>query len=765
LLAESQWEAIVRLGNRVEDALQNNQVGLTMGGEPTYIAIDALHLPEWSILALGDHKRQVAVELLLRLAERLAPPGALLQYGMGKLYPGEPYPRWALGCFWRSDGIPLWRNPALAARENRSYGHQPSQAKAFVEVLGAQLGLSADLAIAAWEWDKSAIAGFVLPLLAVDDADAYRQVSSKGWYWASCVWTHGGEAYGTERPFVLVKGQTPMGMRLPLGEIDRPEELAWEINAPLSAMEQLTRGTAQQMPPNTIQVSLAVEVRDDIVSVFIPPFASACAFVDLVSAIEQTAVQLNCPVRLEGYSAPLNSGIEGFAITPDPGVIEVNIHPVADWETLVHQTLTLHAIAEGCGLGTAKYTRDGCRVGTGGGAHITLGAKNPADSPLLLRPDLLQSIITYWQHRPSLSYLFAGQFVGPTSQAPRVDEARHEGLYELEVAFRTFEQAGVPSPELVDRLLRPLLIDTTGNTHRAALCIDKLFPVDIPQMQLGILEFRAFEMPHSPQLRLLQLLLVRALVAWFWEHPYRQPMVHWGSTLHDRFFLPHFLAEDLATILDDLKSAGYEFERAWFEPFFQTRFPLYGQVALRSQPELSLELRHGLEMWPVLPEKATLGGTSRPVDDSMERIQVLLRGNVLERYRVLCQGLVVPMESFPSLGLAVGGVRFRARPFAGLDDAADSWCAAIAPQASLTFEAIDTQTGQSVGGCIYRAQSPDGTVYDAPPQTEQEAEARLTSRVTAFAARSGAVKIPPLQIHPQTPLTLDLRWAVADPLA
>ncbi len=754
MLTESQWEDILRLGNRVEDALQNSQVGLTMGGEPTYIAVDSLHLPEWYILALGDHKRQIAVELFQQLAERLAPPGSLLQYGMGKLYPGEPYPRWAFGCFWRSDGLPLWRNPGLAAHENRSYGHQPSQAKAFVEALVAQLGLSDDLVIAAWEWDESAIAGFVLPLLAVDDADAYSQVSSKGWYWASCVWTHGGEPYGTERPFVLVKGQTPIGMRLPLGDIDRPEELAWEINAPLSAVAQLlTQGTAKQMPPNTIQVSLSVEVRDEIVSVFIPPFASACAFVDLVSAIEQTAAQLNCPVRLEGYSSPLNSGIEGFAITPDPGVIEVNIHPVADWDALVHQTLTLHAIAEGCGLGTTKYTRDGRRLGTGGGAHITLGAKTPADSPLLRRPDLLQSIITYWQHHPSLSYLFAGQFVGPTSQAPRVDEARHEGLYELEVVFRTFEQSGTPSPALVDQLLRPLLIDTTGNTHRAALCIDKLFPVDIPQMQLGILEFRAFEMPHSPQLRLLQLLLVRALVAWFWAHPYRQPMIHWGATLHDRFFLPHFLAEDLAAILDDLKSAGYEFDLAWFEPFFQTRFPIYGQVALRSQPELTLELRHALEMWPVLPEKATLRGTSRPVDDSMERIQILLRGNAPERYRVLCQGLQVPMETLPSSALAVGGVRFRARPFAGLDDAA------IAPQTTLTFEVIDTQTGQSVGGCVYHAQPSDGTSYDVPPQTEQEAEKRLKSRVVALAPRPEFVKIPPLQVHPQSPLTLDLRWA------
>lgn len=733
----------------MEAVLQKHHVGLTMGGEPTYIALNALHQPEWYILALGDHKRQVAVELLQKLAACFAPPGSLLQYGMGKLYPGEPYPRWAFGCFWRTDGSPLWQNPALIAHENRSYSHQPSDAKAFIQGLVQQLGLSPDLVISAWEWDERSVVGFVLPLLAVDDADEYSQPGSKRWHWASCLWTCGGEPYGS-LPFVLVRGETPIGMRLPLGNIDRPQELAWEINAPLSASAQLTQGAAKVMPPNTIQVSLTVEVRDEMVSVFIPPFASACAFVDLVSTIERTAVQLNCPVRLEGYSAPLNSGITGFQITPDPGVIEVNIHPVADWQALVHQTLTLHSIAAGCGLGTAKYARDGRKLSTGGGAHITIGGTTPAESPLLLRPSLLQSLITYWQHHPSLSYLFSGQFVGPSSQAPRVDEARHEGLYELETVFKVLEQCAEVPPELIDQLLRPLLIDMTGNTHRAALCIDKLFPVDIYPMRLGLLEFRAFEMPHSPQLRLLQLLLVRSLVAWFWECPYQKPMIHWGAKLHDQFFLPYCLEVDMAAILHDLQAAGYEFEREWFTPFFEFRFPAWGQVELGGEDRLSLELSHALEMWPVLPEKATLSGTARPVDDSMERLQVKLQGQALERYRVLCQGQQVPMQGVEDASTAVGGVRFRAKPFAGLD------YAAIAPQTSLTFEVVDAQTGKSLGGCIYSVQLP--AAYSAPPQTAEEAQSRLRSRVIPTPPRSEPIQIPPLQVHPLSPLTLDLRW-------
>ena len=755
MLTDHQWKSILHLGNQVEDVLQNNQVGLTMGGEPTYIALAHLDLPEWYILALGDHKRQVAVELLHKLAASFAPPGFLLQYGMGKLYPGEPYPRWAFGCFWQADRRPLWQNPALMAHENCSYNHQPSDAKAFVQGLVQQLGLGEDLIVAAWEWDEREIAGFVLPLLAVDDADEYGQPSSKRWHWASCVWTHGGEPYG-KVPFVLRPGQTPIGMRLPLSDIDRPEALAWEINAPLSNVVTLEKGTAKVMPLNTIQVSLAVEVRDGMVSVFIPPFASACAFADLVNALEQTAATLNFPVRLEGYSAPLNSGIEGFQITPDPGVIEVNIHPVADWNALVHQTLTLHELAEGCGLGTTKYARDGRMLSTGGGAHITLGGKIPAESPLLLRPDLLQSLITYWQHHPSLSYLFSGLFVGPSSQAPRVDESRHEGLYELEMAFRALEQSAEVSPALMDQLLRPLLIDMTGNTHRAALCIDKLFPVDIRPMQLGILEFRAFEMPHSPKLRLLQLLLVRALVAYFWTHPYQKPMIHWGSKLHDQFFLPCFLEADMAAILDELKTVGFEFELDWFVSFFESRFPVYGQVTLTEEPSLCLELSHALEMWPVLPEKATLSGTSRPVDDSMERLQVLLRCSDPERYSVLCQGQLLPMKAMPESGLAVGGVRFRAKPFAGLD------FAAIAPETILTFKVVETETGRSQGGCTYRVQLP--AEYFTPPKTAEEAEVRLRSRVVPTSPQPEPLKIPPLQVHSTSPLTLDLRWAVSKSL-
>ncbi|MCW5594176.1 MAG: transglutaminase family protein, partial [Burkholderiales bacterium] len=381
-------------------------------------------------------------------------------------------------------------------------------------------------------------------------------------------------------------------------------------------------------------------------------------FVSLVAAVEASSRALSRPARLEGYPPPDDPRIARFAITPDPGVIEVNIHPASDWDELAHHVTALYEEARLARLGTEKFMLDGRHAGTGGGNHVTIGGPTAADSPLLRRPDLLRSLIAYWQVHPALSYLFSGLFIGPTSQSPRVDEARDDALYELAIAFEQLE-ASFPAgetndrPWLVDRILRNFLVDLTGNTHRAEFSIDKLYAPGSATGRLGLLEFRAFEMPPHARMSLLQMLLLRALVARFWRAPFRGRLVEWGTRLHDAFMLPHFVAQDLRHVVEDLQAAGYPFRLEWFAPFLEFRFPRFGTVSYEG---IEIEIRQAIEPWHVLGEEVVQSGTARYVDSSVERLQVRASHLNATRYALACNGRRVPLAATGRPGEYVAGV-------------------------------------------------------------------------------------------------------------
>jgi uncharacterized protein (DUF2126 family) len=534
---------------------------------------------------------------------------------------------------------------------------------------------------------------------------------------------------------------------------DLPEEIVELPPLPQEAEYDPNRRPVQgQSAPWIVRTAMCVEPRDGRLHVFMPPVATTEDYLDLVAGIETAVTEMGTPVIIEGETPPRDPRINKLAVTPDPGVIEVNLHPSKSWDELVERTTVLYDEARQTRLGTEKFMLDGRHTGTGGGNHIIIGGETPQDSPVLRRPDLLHSLLAYWQNHPSLSWLFSGLFIGPTSQAPRIDESRNDSLYELEVAFKELERNtknfGYTPPWLCDRLFRNLLIDSSGNTHRSEFSIDKLFSPESSAGRLGLVEMRAFEMPPHSRMSLAQHLLLRGLVAKFWNEPYKNGLVRWGTDIHDRWMLPHFCETDFKDVVRDLRDAGYPFEFDWFKPHFEFRFPFIGDLAQR---DLQIELRTALEPWHVLGEEPGGGGTVRYVDSSLERLQIKARGLTNDRFAITVGGYRVPLHPTGTNGEAVAGVRYRAwQPPECIQPT-------IGVHTPLVFDVVDTWNGRSVGGCTYYVAHPGGRNYDVFPVNSYEAESRRLARFFRNGHSHGKFSVAPAKINPEFPFTLDLR--------
>ncbi len=859
---DDQWRQVLTLGDAVDAELRAGDVRLTMGGEPTFVAVADRDAPEWNTDALGPTKRAFATELTHRLRDEYG-RGGFLHMGQGKWYPGEQLPRWALSICWRADGQPVWHNPALFADERHPTHYTGADAERFIAALAGKLGVNPghvkpgyeDVFYYLWREHKlpvnvdpfdarlddelerarlmrvfsqklDSVIGYVLPIAATaDDSGA----ALAGPRWRSGPW------FFRDERMLLIPGDSPMGYRLPLDalpwvrEADYPfmverDPLDPAVSAPLPTPQQLhgryaLQGSAEsrQEPPrhlqdrrassatgdaatgpagrpaaiaadasaaaraparfqsasDVIRTALCVEVRDPrrangpkaerqgtasgLLYVFMPPLARLEDYLDLLAAVEATAAELGLQVTLEGYPPPRDPRLKILQVTPDPGVIEVNIHPAHNWRDLVAHTEFLYDAAFQTRLSAEKFMTDGRHTGTGGGNHFVMGGATPADSPFLRRPDLLASLVLYWHNHPSLSYLFSGMFIGPTSQAPRVDEARNDQLYELEIALRQIRQArqihGEQMPPwLVDRTLRNILVDVTGNTHRSEFCIDKLYSPDSATGRLGLLELRAFEMPPHARMSVVQQLLLRALVARFWKSPYEAPATRWGTELHDRFLLPTFVQMDLHDVIAEMNTAGYPFDPSWFAPHVEFRFPLVGEVRASG---MELTLRNALEPWHVMGEEGSAGGTVRYVDSSLERIEVRVTGFNESRYTLTCNGRALPLQPTGTVGEYVSGVRYKAwAPPSALHPS-------IGVHAPLVFDIVDTWVGRSLGGCQYHVAHPGGRNYDTFPINAYEAESRRLARFFRMGHTPGALQVPPATIgvpgSREFPFTLDLR--------
>jgi uncharacterized protein (DUF2126 family)/transglutaminase-like putative cysteine protease len=807
--SEAQWQAIDRLGQAVDADLQTSDVRLTMGGEPTFVSMDDPQGEEWNITALGPNKRRLATEVYHRLRARYGARG-LVHFGQGKWYPGEQLPRWSLNCFWRSDGEPLWLDDSLIADETKSGNVTAERASGFLQAVARRLALDPDDIFPAYEdlyyylWRERRLPANVDPFDSrlEDPLERARlmRVFSQGLKqivgyalplardpstarWRSGSW------FLRDAHCYLLPGDSPMGYRLPLDSLPwtRASELTYifppdptQPLPPLATHGQIRVRTDPAKSPNGAvafdrssainpstgqhtpgqhqsanwisRTALCAEPRNGVLYIFMPPVSSVEDYLEIVSAVEATAEALRQPILLEGYEPPRDPRLINFRITPDPGVIEVNIQPSASWQDLTERTTFLYDAARQARLSTEKFMIDGRHTGTGGGNHFALGGATPADSPWLRRPDLLRSFLSYWHNHPSLSYLFSGLFIGPTSQAPRLDEARNDSVREIEVAFRELErrtEAPECPPWLIDRLLRNLLIDVTGNTHRAEFCIDKLYSPDSATGRLGLLEMRAFEMPPHARMSLSQQLLIRALIARFWKTPYAPPrLARWGTELHDRFLLPHFVWLDFQDVITELNQTGYAFDAGWFAPHFEFRFPKYGDLAVRG---IDIELRTALEPWHVLGEEGAPAGTVRYVDSSVERLQVKVTGMAPDRYAITCNGVPLPLQSTGMVGEFVAGVRYRAwQPSSALHPT-------IGVHTPLTFDVVDRWMKRSLAGCQYHVMHPGGRNYSVFPVNAFEAESRRLERFFRLGHTPGIMEIGAPRFDPEFPFTLDLR--------
>jgi uncharacterized protein (DUF2126 family) len=820
---DRQWAAILECGQRVERILVDNDVRLTMGGEPTFVSVDDQEGEQWNTKALGAAKESLADELLRRLKLQFA-NGGFLHHGQGKWYPGEPLPRWAYSCYFRLDGERIWQDDAWIS-DGRDTGADPDSAGRFINALTARLALEVATALPAFEdtfyylWRERRlptnvdpfdskledelerkrllqvftqglkhIVGYALPLRAVVMSDG-------SWNWETGRW------FLRDERLYLLPGDSAMGYRLPLDSLPWIDAASIEPRSeldPFAARTQLpafrilmqanpfaakptlapdsaarvlqsvklnegvsteretsirtSTGPRQVLARDVVRSALCVEPRHGVLHVFMPPIDRLEPYLHLVAQIEQTAAQLGIPVRIEGYGPPSDPRIQRIQVTPDPGVLEVNIHPAHSWDQLVTTTTVLYEQARLTRLGTDKFLVDGRHTGTGGGNHIVLGGATSADSPFLRRPDLLRSFVAFFNNHPALSYLFSGLFVGPTSQAPRIDEARQDSLYELEIAFRALDSyQGTCPPWLVDRLFRNLLIDVTGNTHRTEFCIDKLYSPDSIQGRQGLLEMRAFEMPPDARMSLAQQLLVRALLANFWQRPYRRALQRWSTAIHDRSSLPHFVWQDIEDVVAELGEGGFDIDVEWFRPHWEFRFPRFGAIDTRG---IELELRQAIEPWHVLGEEGAVGGTARYVDSSAERIQILANGLVDSRHTVLVNGVRVPLHPTGRVGEYVAGVRYKAwKPPSSLHPTLDV-------DAPLVFDIFDCWSNHAVGGCTYYVSHPGGLAYDTYPKNGLEAESRRMSRFQPFGHSPGIQAPAPASRSLELPYTLDLRLGV-----
>lgn len=663
---------ICTLADQVESYFDAEGIALTMGGEPTFIPAEP-DTPEWTTAAMGETKLGYARRMTAELIREVY-PGALAMQVYGKWYPGEPLPRWNCMLLHRKSGEPLWPETNRLLLDDVDGRNKAKSAEALIATVAGQLKLG-KFVLPAYDADTTKPVGWVLPLDYVEGK------------WVSAKWP-----FTAKKPITLFMGDSPVGLRLPLGDLKE----------------------------DSMRTALTVEVRHGALEIFVPPldwegFQALIAFFKETIGASRFQEIVFC-----GY-APEAAGDEllKFGLAADPGVLEVNLPPADTWSEYDDHLTHSAKAAAAVGLKLTKLQLNGAIHGTGGGAHLAFGGPSEEANPFLLEPKRIVSLLRYWQHHPALSYLFTGQYVGPGSQAPRVDEGPSHGLYELEVACEGIEgmveRAG---GELLDQFYRNLLTDSSGNTHRTEICFDKFCNPSAPNGKWGIIELRAFE--TFPQIETMSVigLFIRTILARLFKAPFTEPLKRYGPLLHDRYFLPAFLWEDVQAICDDLKAHGFDFQAEWLEPVLRFRCPMLGRLEVEGG---HMDVQQAFESFPLMAEESQGANTVRVVDNSSDRLQLTLSDPALLEAAVLVvNGVEVPFELVD--GRMICGLRYK--------------CASAYPalhphvpiQSPLEFEWVDQATGRTLRAARYHFWNPFAPIYNGRPKTAEVAQQRRSER-------------------------------------
>jgi uncharacterized protein (DUF2126 family) len=689
--------------------VQIEALGLTIwvGSEPTFTDRVA-QAPEWLSQALGGDKEQRAKALLSGLCRRF--PGGLVLRSVGRQYPGEERPRWNLGLYRRRNGEPIWHgplDPILAEPRLETPPDLDALAAALVAELEAR--------------------GFPVSVIMADDAFARRLLM--------CADRHTPAPDAADPrltcPSVHAWATPPSGLRDELAE-------AGTYLFVLRRQESDGRPTARLELPKLPGVDLFLAVLDSVAQ-----------------------ASLQCHLRtlvLAGYPPPVDASMEWTTVTPDPAVIEINTAPSVDAEDFLRRSREIYATAVEQRLDPYRLYFNGAVADSGGGGQITLGGASPEGSPFLQEPRLLPRLVRFFNRHPALSYLYSHDFVGSSGQSVRADERGMDAFDELRLTLGLLEREEALSPDILWHSLAPFLSDAVGNSHRAEMNIEKLWnPFLAGRGKLGLVEFRALRMQHTPERATALACLLRAVVAMLACEQPALPLMDWGRELHQRFALPFYLEQDLGAVLDSLASADVALGQAIEAVLLRDEFRRWGEVAL---PGCTLEVRRALEFWPLLGDAASpeQGGSSRLVDASVARAELRLRpvdGNQSEwhDWQILAAGVALPMrqERDAQGPLKVFGVRYRSFvPGWGLHPT-------LGTQVPLRL--LLRRSSDRVDYVVTLHEwRPDGGAYPGLPEDLAEAGKRRAERVTLeVLARDSAVASRTPPAYGLTPFCLDLR--------